>query len=88
MQASVMLLPYSSGLSGDQVLAAFDEVRLDHDADDALVAGGDLAGDVASPPRSALELLAAVGVREIDHHRAAGRRRRFPSGAASTCAAS
>ncbi len=42
-QASVMLCPKVSGLPGLEVLAAFDQVRLDHHADDAPLAAGDLA---------------------------------------------
>ena len=45
-----MLWPNASGLPGLEVLAAFDQVRLDHHADDAPLAAGDLAADVGARP--------------------------------------
>src|SRR5262245_25767205 len=53
--------------AGFEVLAAFDEVRLDHHADDAPLAGGELRADVASHVDLALVLLGRVGVRAVDH---------------------
>ncbi|MNS89408.1 hypothetical protein D3C72_1234200 [compost metagenome] len=49
------------------VLAARHQVRFDHHADDALVAAGDLAADVFAHRDLVLMLLAAVGMRGIDH---------------------
>src|SRR5687768_7578115 len=54
-------------LAGDEILAAFSEVAFDHHAEDALLAGGELARDVAPDLDLAAELLGRVGVREVDH---------------------
>ena len=50
------------------VLAAFVQGALDHHAGDAGVACGDLTGHVLGHVDLAAVLLAAVGVREVDHH--------------------
>ena len=55
-------------LAGLDVLAAFVQVALDHHAGDAGVTVGDLAGHVLGHVDLAAVLLAAVGVREVDHH--------------------
>ena len=55
-------------LAGLDVLAAFVQVALDHHAGDAGVTVGDLAGHVLGHVDLASVLLAAVGVREVDHH--------------------
>src|SRR5674476_78288 len=49
------------------VLAARDQIALDHDAHDALLATGYLAADIGHHQRLVLGLLAAVGVTGIDH---------------------
>src|SRR5688500_16424751 len=54
-------------LAGDQILAALGEMAFHHDAEDALLAGGQLARDVAPDLDLAAELLGRVGVREVDH---------------------
>ena len=54
-------------LAGDEFLRAGDEIALDHDADDAAVAGGDLRGDVVADDGLAAVVLVAVGVAEVDH---------------------
>ena len=68
MQASVTDTPGRSAWPGDDVLAAFLQVALDHQADDARVARGDLPGDVGGDLDLPAMLLAAVGVRDVDHH--------------------
>ena len=55
-------------LAGFDVLAPFLQVALDHHAGDACVASGDLRGHVLRHVDLAAVLLAAVGVREVDHH--------------------
>ena len=75
MQASVIETPCLSGTPGTQVLPALLEVALDHHADDAPLAGGDLLGDVARDDDLPLVLLAAVAVRDVDHHLLAQARR-------------
>ncbi len=67
MQASVIETPYCSGCPGHEILAAGIEVAFDHHAEDALVAGGDLRGDVARDLRLLLVPALAVGVRAVDH---------------------
>src|SRR5262245_54315701 len=54
-------------LAGNQLLASLDEVRLDHDADDAARAAGDLRADRARDLDLSLVLLGRVGVRAVDH---------------------
>src|SRR6185503_2087773 len=54
-------------LSGHQVLPAGVQVALDHHAHHALLAGGELRGDVRAHVHLLLVLLGRVGVREIDH---------------------
>ena len=51
-----------------QILAAFFQVAFDHDAGNAHVAGDNLAGNVGCHFDLLVVLLAAVGVREVDHH--------------------
>src|SRR5574339_411912 len=53
-------------LAGRELLAAFDQVRLDHRTDDALLAARDLRGDVARHVELAPVLLAGIGVRAVD----------------------
>src|SRR5262245_11472397 len=60
-------LPELEPLAGLELLAAFDQVRFDHRADDAPLAGGDLRADVACDVHLALVLLGGVGVRAVDH---------------------
>src|SRR5262249_35356560 len=60
-------LPIGQRNAGDNVLAASDQVALDHDADDAPIAVCYLAGDVSCDARLVLRHLAAVGVAGIDH---------------------
>ena len=66
-QASVMLCPKASARPGLEILAAFDEVRFHHHADDAPLAGGDLAADIGGDRRLAPVVLGRVGVRAVDH---------------------
>src|SRR5688572_18066938 len=54
-------------LAGLEVLAPFDQVRLHHDADDAPLAGGDLAADLGGDLGLAAVVLGGVGVRAVDH---------------------
>ena len=53
--------------AGDEFLGPCDEVALEHDAHDALVAAGDLAGDVAADSGLLGVILVAVGVAAVDH---------------------
>src|SRR3970282_714777 len=53
--------------TGGRLLAALDEVRFDHRADDAALVAGDLVRDVASDLDLALVVLRGVGVRAVDH---------------------
>jgi iron complex outermembrane receptor protein len=57
-------------LARDQVLAAADQVRFHHHADDAVVAVRDLLRDVGAHRDLVFRLLAAVGVRRVDHQAA------------------
>src|SRR6266581_4463605 len=54
-------------LAPAQVLAAFDQVRLDHHADNALLAGADLRSDVGRDASLAPVVLGSIGMRAIDH---------------------
>src|SRR3954471_20219659 len=60
-------LPECERLSRRDVLAARDEVGLDHHADDALLARADLRADVGGHRGLALVILGGVGVRAVDH---------------------
>ena len=53
--------------AGDEFLRSCDEVAFKHDAHDALVAAGDLAGDVAADSGLLGVILVAVGVAAVDH---------------------
>ena len=55
-------------LAGNDVLTAFFEVALDHQAHDAVVTCGHLVGHVFGDGDLARVLLAAVGVRQVDHY--------------------
>lgn len=55
-------------LAGREILAAFVDVAFDHHADDAAFAACELAGDIGADVDLARELLARVGMREVDHH--------------------
>ncbi len=48
-------------------MCACDEVAFEHDADDAFVACGDLAGDVAADAELLRVVFVAVGVAAVDH---------------------
>jgi len=54
-------------LARHDILTARDQVTLHHDAGDAGLAVGYLAGDICSDERLVLGLFAAVGVAGIDH---------------------
>ena len=59
-------------LAGNKLLRAGDEIALDHDAENALIAAralraGDLGGDIVTNEGLAAIILAAVGVGEVDH---------------------
>ncbi len=62
-----MLWPKLSALPGTQVLSSLDQVRLDHHADQAVLALRDLLADVDADLALAAVVLAAVGVRAVDH---------------------
>jgi len=53
--------------AGDELLCACDEVAFEHDADDAFVACGDLAGNVAADSELLSMVFVAVGVAAVDH---------------------
>src|SRR5204862_406685 len=55
------------GLSRDEILAARLQVRFDHEADDSILAGGDLARDLARDVDLTLIYLLAVRMAAIDH---------------------
>ncbi len=67
MHASVIDTPYWSGVARNEVLASRIQVAFDHDAEDAIVAGGDLRADVARDVDLAFVPALAVGVRAVDH---------------------
>src|SRR6266850_5741365 len=50
-----------------KLLAAFDEVRLDHHADDAALAASELPADIARHLRLPAVVLPGVGMRAVDH---------------------
>src|SRR5260221_1241367 len=54
-------------LARNKLLAALDQVRFDHRADDALLAAAELRGDIGGDVRLPLALLPRVGVRAGDH---------------------
>src|SRR3954453_11846904 len=60
-------LPVDELLAGDEVLPTLDQERLQHHADDRLVAVGHLVGDVAGGEELLLRVLAAVVVGGVDH---------------------
>ena len=49
-------------------LSSGDEIALEHCADDALIAGSNLGGDIAADRRLPGVVFVAVGVAAIDHH--------------------
>ena len=55
------------GLAADEFLGSGDEVAFEHDADDAVVAAGDLGGDVAADGELLGVIFVAVGVAAVDH---------------------
>ena len=55
------------GLAGNEFLRAGDQVALDHDADDVVISGGDLRGNIFAHDRLAAIVFLAVGVTEVDH---------------------
>ena len=50
------------------LLVALDQIALDHDAENARFAVGQLAADVFADEQLAAVVLLAVGVAHIDHH--------------------
>ncbi len=89
MQASVIETPCRSGWAGDQILASLLEVAFDHHAGDPVVARCDLRRHVAGHVDLPFVALAAVAVRDVDHHLLAqARRRASVSQHAATLAAS
>ena len=58
-------------LAGHVVLSSFDQMALDHRAEDLARAGRDLLGNRAGDFRLAQMILVAVAVRAVDHYRVA-----------------
>jgi hypothetical protein len=54
-------------MSGYKVLAAFLQVALDHHPDDPVLALGNLRSDIVNDIDLSPVLLAAIGMRGIDH---------------------
>jgi hypothetical protein len=61
-------LAVSQWLARYHVLAAGDEIALDHHTHDAVLAARDLAGDIGRDQRLVFRLLARIGVARIHHH--------------------
>src|SRR5271169_1413955 len=61
-------LAMSQRLTGNQLLCTWDQIALQHDADDAPLAGGELFRDIPAHCTLASVVFVAVGVAAVDHH--------------------